>query len=154
MLNTSRLFPNHASSTLGISDAYKVRLIKVLLQLLLLLSVTPKSTIAPIFCLIFQLLELTVFNLFSIICCPCRHSYSKISSLSSLSLTPIFEGRGKVTGKSISDFLITFHCNFVDILHGFFTNRRDALEISVSLLALLIYPRKLGDLRVTHKSQS
>ena len=40
--------------------------------------------------------------------------------------------------KGVPDFLIAFHCNFVDILHSFLANRRNAQKISVLSLPLPI----------------
>jgi hypothetical protein len=49
-----------------------------------------------------------------------------------------FGGRGQVTGvifiifkKDVREFLIAFNSNFVDSMHGFFTNVRNVLEIAV-----------------------
>ena len=67
MLNISLPSLNHAFSILKISGAYEIWLIALLLQLLLLLSFTPRSTTATLFCLIFQLLKLIAFNLFLIL---------------------------------------------------------------------------------------
>jgi hypothetical protein len=37
--------------------------------------------------------------------------------------------RHTYTTLGIPDFLMAFHCNFGDMLHGFFTNRINALKI-------------------------
>ena len=58
---------NHSSSICGISDAYGTWLILLLRQLLVLLSCTPKLTIATLWCLISKLRKSIVFNLFSIL---------------------------------------------------------------------------------------
>jgi hypothetical protein len=49
---------------------------------------------------------------------------------------PTFYGKGSIErgpfdifGNGIPDFLIAFYSNCVDSVHGFFTNRRNALEI-------------------------
>ena len=42
---------------------------------------------------------------------------------------------------AVPDFLIAFHCNFVDILRGFFTNGRNAIKIPAFTPALPINPK-------------
>ena len=51
------------------------------------------------------------------------------------------EGHFYLTGKGVPNFLIVFHCSFVDILHRFLTNPRNVAKILVLTLPPPIQPQ-------------